>query len=397
MPAKKEFSEEELDICKSTDLVSLCDYLGYKTKRVGTYYTLESMDSVRIKHRRTYHRYSNDTGGTAIDFLMNEEGMGFKDAVRYLLDYNHVAHETPEYQSPRTTQTPIKPRAAKAAPPTEDLPPKLFRLPNANRQYDRIYRYLCEERGISRQAVDFFVERRLIYESVKTHNVVFVGRDPDGVARHASLRGTYNPKDGKPFKGVLTGSNPEYSFSFVSPKNKCLIVCEAPIDCISLFDLMGDYNRDEPYNYLALTGTHDRALERFLIDHPHIKEVVLGLDADEPGQKAAEKYIEKYTTGTWAARKLKVWLEPPVSPRKGVFCKDWNDTHREEAIAMLEYKCKRAMENSGSLTEDLKEMLKKKGFVFDPERLVITYGRGEYNQPTPSITEPEPLRKAVGR
>lgn len=398
MLVKKEFSEEELDVCKNTDLVSLCNYLGYRTKRVGNYFTLESMDSVRIKNRRTYHRYSNDTGGTAIDFLMNEEGMGFKDAVRYLLDYNNVPREVPEYQR-RTgiSKPPIKSRATKAAPPAEELPPKLFRLPNANRQYDRIYKYLCEDRYLSRETVDFFVERRLIYESVKTHNVVFVGRDPNGVARHASLRGTYNPKDGKPFKGVLTGSNPEYSFSFVSPESSYLVVCEAPIDCMSVFDISIGGANDVPYNYLALTGTHDRALERFLLDHPHVKTIWLGLDADEPGQAAADKYVEKYTSGTWAERKFNIEKIPPVSPSNGVFCKDWNETLREWRREELEYRCKKAMEETGALPVDLKRQLQEKKFVFDPERLVVICDKKECREMSQPIAETELPRRAMRR
>lgn len=375
----KEFTEEELAACKETDLVQLCNYLGYKTKRVGNYYTIEGMDSIRIKNRRTYTRYSDDTGGSAIDFLVNLEKKDFKEAVRWLLDYHGIYHSSPAYVSRqpdrrRESQSDTKKAAAfdkiaKSIP--EEQEPKPFRLPNANYDYDRIYRYLCEERKLSREVVRFFVDRRMIYESVKTHNVVFVGRDAEGIARHASLRGTYNPKNDKPFKGVLPGSNAEYSFNLINPLNDMLVVCEAPIDCMSYMDFTRDLLHQEGEkvlcnNYLALTGTHDRALERFLRDNPHVKEIRLALDTDDPGRKACEKIIEKYTSGEWKKRGFKIMIDPP-----GEY-KDWNEFLIEMHKARIEFECQQAIEKSGSLSEGLKQILQKEHLQFDEVRGVLT-------------------------
>ena len=69
-----------MDIAKNTDLPELLGHLGYQVKRVGRYYTIREMDSIRIKDRRTWKRYSNGTGGDAITFLQTFEGKDFRGA-----------------------------------------------------------------------------------------------------------------------------------------------------------------------------------------------------------------------------------------------------------------------------------------------------------------------------
>ena len=54
-----------MEIAKNTDLPDLLEHLGYSLKRLGRYYTTREMDSIRIKDRRTWKRYSNGTGGDA--------------------------------------------------------------------------------------------------------------------------------------------------------------------------------------------------------------------------------------------------------------------------------------------------------------------------------------------
>lgn len=58
-----------MEIAKGTDLPDLLTHLGYQVRRLGSYYSTKEMDSIRIKDRRTWKRYSNGTGGDAITFL----------------------------------------------------------------------------------------------------------------------------------------------------------------------------------------------------------------------------------------------------------------------------------------------------------------------------------------
>ena len=63
------FTDTEMQIARETDLPELLSHLGYQVKRVGRFHTTAEMDSLRIKDRRTWFRYSRNTGGDAITFL----------------------------------------------------------------------------------------------------------------------------------------------------------------------------------------------------------------------------------------------------------------------------------------------------------------------------------------
>jgi len=58
-----------LEIARGTDLPDLLASLGYTVTRIGRYYSTKEMDSLRIKNRRTWFRYSEGVGGDAITFL----------------------------------------------------------------------------------------------------------------------------------------------------------------------------------------------------------------------------------------------------------------------------------------------------------------------------------------
>ena len=60
------------------DLPELLTHLGYQVRRIGRYHTTAEMDSLRIKDRRTWFRYSQNTGGDAITFLQQFCGKSFR-------------------------------------------------------------------------------------------------------------------------------------------------------------------------------------------------------------------------------------------------------------------------------------------------------------------------------
>ena len=88
-----------------------------------------------------------------------------------------------------------------------------------------------------------------------------------------------------------------------------MLVFEAPIDLMSYLTL----HRDRT-NAVALCGLYDGALQTYLQAHPEICRIALCLDADEPGQKAAQQLQEKYQLQGYAVTVEK--------PRCG---KDWNE------------------------------------------------------------------------
>ena len=141
-----------MDIAKNTDLPDLLEHLGYQVKRVGGYYTTREMDSLMIKNRRTWKRYSSGKGGDAITFLQEFCGQNFRDAVNYLLDFNGRARDSP---APPRARHPAK----------EEERPE-FVLPPANEDNRRVFAYL-RKRGIAPQVIRSFLNAGLLYEDAK--------------------------------------------------------------------------------------------------------------------------------------------------------------------------------------------------------------------------------------
>ena len=104
-------------------------------------------------------------------------------------------------------------------------PSQDFRLPEKNEDNEIIIKYLTEKREIEKTLVEDWIDRGDIYEEKKHHNVIFVGRDADGIPRYAHCRGTGEIK----YRGDVAGSDKSYGFSYRGTDNQ-LFVFEAAID-----------------------------------------------------------------------------------------------------------------------------------------------------------------------
>lgn len=283
-----------MEIARGTDLPDLLASLGYTVTRIGRYYSTKEMDSLRIKNRRTWYRYSERVGGDAITFLQHFCGRSFPEAVEDLLAFHGRARDAPAERSRQTEQAPE--------------PPKPFALPPRHTDARRVYAYL-KKRGVSPQIIRSFISAGLLYEDSEHHNCVFVGYDRDGKAAFASLRGTYD-RDGSGFKGDAAGSDKSIGFRLpYAPDSRTVYVFEAPIDLMSYCTLHREFHS----NALALCCLDDRALSVFLREHPTVRKVVLCLDHDRPGQEAAERMGRKYAAEGYVVQTL----SPPSR-------KDWN-------------------------------------------------------------------------
>ena len=301
----RNFTGEELAIAKSADLVAVASSLGYTPRKIGNYYTLKEMDSMRIYDRSHWCRFSRryekgENGGSQIDFLRVFAGMEVKEAVFWLLDFTGYSRI-----SDCPVKAPLKFQAGK-----KEEPRKAFALPEPAPGNTHLYHYLINDRAISRDVVDFFVKRGLIYESRPYHNIVFKGNDKDGVTRFASMRGVFD-RQKKPFKCDVTGNDKRYGFNIFNESNTELAVFEAAIDMMSYMDI----HRDFEGNMVALGMLADAPLETFLKEHPQIAGIRFCLDNDKRGREAAEKLMEKY---------YQLGYEVTDSPPpKG--CKDYNE------------------------------------------------------------------------
>ena len=191
----RHYTDEEIAAAAETDLPDLLTSLGYQVKRVGNYFTVREMDSLRIKNRRFWYRYSEQKGGDAITFLQHFHGKSFTEAVSDLLAFQGKAIEnSPDRASGYTpSRTPRSPPAQAAAKEKS-----AFTLPQQNTDNRRVFAYL-RKRGIASQVINGFLEARLLYEDAPYHNCVFVGRNAADKPVFATKRGAYD-QGGSSFK-----------------------------------------------------------------------------------------------------------------------------------------------------------------------------------------------------
>lgn len=278
------YTEDEIQIAKSVDLVELAESVNLPVQKKGSYYQLKDMSSAMIFNRTSWYRYSESVGGSTIDFLMYFKNMEYKESVNYLLDYaGYRKMDMPkQWEKQKEFISRAKSREAKKEK-------KPFVLPEKSQDCRRLYAYLMKKRKLSKQVIQFWMKNDLLYESGNFHNLVFLGKDPQGEARFASQRGTVDTY-GKAFKSDVEGNDKTYGVNLVSENRGVLNVYEAAIDAMSDMDFCKDY----AVNILALGMVSDGPLNKLLEHYGHIHTLNLCLDNDEPGRKAAKKIGRKY-------------------------------------------------------------------------------------------------------
>ena len=280
-----QYTQAQIDRANAVSLEDFLRTQGEILIKSGREYRWKEHDSLTVRGNKWF-RHSQSKGGYPIDFVMEFYGKSFPEAVQMLTGENG------EGQTEATT-----------------APPTAFHLPLHNRTADRAIQYLCKSRGLNKTLVEAFLLSGDIYEDVKRHNVVFVGRDRSGTPRYAHVRGTADP-----FRQDITGSDKSYPFRYEGNGNQ-LFVFEAPIDLLSFICL---YPQDwQARSYLALGGVSGKALDRFLSDRRDTRKVFLCLDSDTAGNEACTRLAQDIP-GEIAVIRL-------VPARK-----DWNDVLRQQ-------------------------------------------------------------------
>ena len=290
-----QYTEEQIARANQTDLVSFLNAQGEQLVKSGREYRWKKHDSVTISGNRWY-RHSQSKGGYPVDFVMEFYYATFPEAVKMLIGEEGEGRQK---SCPASSQD--------------------FRLPEKNEDNEMIVKYLTESRELEKNLVMEWIARGDIYEEKKHHNVIFVGRDADGIPRYAHCRGTGEIK----YRGDVVGSDKSYGFSYRGTDNQ-LFVFEAAIDLLSFIQL---FPKDwKKRSYLSLGGVSSLALMTFLSERPQITSVFLCLDNDQAGNEACEKLAGEISEGYSVIR---------LKPSR----KDWNEilcdknADRKKAIA----------------------------------------------------------------
>ena len=292
-------TKEQIAKAKEWDLLSyLQAHEPHELKRCGPReYCTRTHDSLKISNGKWCWNSRGIGGRTALDYLIKVQGMDFVSAVETLCGY----------RAPPPQQRPApKPR-------------KPFALPKASRFPSMMLSYL-QGRGIHPDLIRECIKAGTLYESCRYQNCVFVGRDLEGCARFACLRGTRDN-----FRMDVESSDKRYNFCLSAADPKCprLAVAESPIDALSLATLVklsGGEWRDS--HYLSLGGTAPRAMLQFLHDHPHVTQVSLCLDNDKAGIVGMERLEAAIRDDPELSQRVTLIYHNPPSAEHG---KDYNE------------------------------------------------------------------------
>ena len=276
-----QYTEEQIARANQTDLVSFLNARGEQLVKSGREYRWKKHDSVTVSGNRWY-RHSQNKGGYPVDFVMEFYHATFPEAVKMLIDEEGEG------------------RQKSCLAPSPD-----FRLPEKSETNETVIKYLTEIRRLEKDLVEEWIAGGNIYEEKKHHNVVFVGRDADGIPRYAHCRGTGGIK----YRGDVAGSDKSYGFCHRGEDNQ-LFVFEAAIDLLSFIQL---FPKDwKKRSYLSLGGVSSGALMTFHSERPQITSVFLCLDNDHAGNEACEKLAGEIPDGYRVIR---------LKPAR----KDWNE------------------------------------------------------------------------
>lgn len=278
-------SKDVIDRVKKIDLLTYLknyepDELVYKAK--GEYRT-KTHGSLTISNG-LWNWFRGGVGGkNALDYLMKIKGMKFLEGVKYLANLENIK------------DVKIEQRGCKKDSIIDDKVRLI--LPNKYVNNDRVKLYL-KSRGIDERIINKCIEKDLIYEDTN-HNVVFVGYDEKKIARYAGARATNSSR----FMHDITGSNKAYSFKLESNnKVKQIHIFEGAIDLLSFASLLLINNIDyENYTLISLAGVYQPAkiieqskipktIEKYLVSHESINEIVLHFDNDIAGRNATNAF-----------------------------------------------------------------------------------------------------------
>ena len=252
-----------------TELVKVCE---------GTYKG-KTHDSLIISNN-LWHRFSTNEGGkTALDYLIKVEGYSLQEAARIILNHQNIE--------------------LKQVSKKENKEPKTIVIPIRNKDNNIAIDYL-KNRGIDDDIIKYCIDNKLLYQELKTNNVVFIGYDNNHYIKYAGCRSTGIKRIMRDAKG----SSKEFSFRLLSNTNKDSIhLFESSIDLLSYATLLKIKGYDwQNQNLIALAGVYQPAnrieqskvpitVLNFLQNNPNIKQIVLHFDNDRAGRDATKAFI----------------------------------------------------------------------------------------------------------
>lgn len=281
---RKHIKNEDLKNVKELDLLTyLMNFEPDELVKISrNVYSTKTHGSLKISNGMWTWWAQSIGGKSALDYLIKVNGYEFLEAALYLKDCI-------DKKQPSISDVAMN----------NDYPNYKFILPTPNGNNDKVIEYLCNERCIDREIVEYCIKHYDLYESKDDHTIIFVGYDSESRAKYATRRSINND-----VKRDVAGSDKRYGFALSFSKNaKKLHVFEGAIDLLSYITILKQQGIDWRYDeYLSLGNASllgknkDKeevslpvALQEYLSHHDEIKSLYLHLDNDRAGHDTSEK------------------------------------------------------------------------------------------------------------
>ena len=306
---KKTRDNEWLILNDSIDIKEYArDVLGFNVVRESKeLFTLKEHGSVKIYPDNTYFRFSDRTGFTAIDFIINFDERAEYDKYKAF----NLAKEYYNKHHPERMRV-FDPEKVKSRQETifEDRQQQLDylrnhanyslmnpTLPMAAKDNHDIENYLHDQRGISKETISAWETRDLLYQD-KEKQIVFVGRDFDNKVKYYCQKAIDKDHYFRDSPSEISSKSTGIIFENKDPR--FLYVTEAAIDAMSLVDILGGPDKTMDSSFLSLQSASNlNVLRRYLStrDTTKLEAIFLCQDSDAAGVKSVEdckKVIEEY-------------------------------------------------------------------------------------------------------
>ena len=340
----EEFEKEEVK--RGVDIVGLFNSFGVKLTRKGKSYSAlcpwheDTNPSLSVdREQGLYHCFGCGEAGDVVTLVEKMKGMGFRKALEYLKELQG------KLKTPATKTEPARPKQAQgpsAVPEASSAEEEMKPIPDID--LDTVAEYYHKRLYASREALGYLEKRGFFSgELWKRFGVGFadgslLSRLSNGQKGQLKSLGILRDSGREHLYGCLTvplhdergktvglygrrirqnsrvkhlylkGSHQGVFHRKAGRVYEEIILCESILDALSLICL-GLENVQALYGTNGLTEEHLEALKA-----DRVKTVVLALDSDEAGRKAAEALKEKLLEEGFAVKVI----FPPLG-------KDWND------------------------------------------------------------------------
>lgn len=265
------FTEEQMKQVFGTNMIDFAVQHGFQIEK-GDRHSVHVKDSGGLylfNHGRGYYCYTTERKGNIIDFVKDYFGQDFKGAVELILGCR--AYELTEHY----------------IPPSEKKPKSDLALPPKDKDFNRTIAYLAKTRGIDTEIIYAMIKEGKVYgartekNGYSFHNCAFVGYDETGKPQYCALRA---PSADSSFRQDVENSDKTYGFCMKGTSNR-VYEFEAPIDAMSHATLCKLHGIDWQEDHRVAEGClSDKALRRYLSNHPEITEIVFCYDNDMDGK-----------------------------------------------------------------------------------------------------------------